>query len=140
MITIRDIREMNKQQACDYSMKSLILQGEPCLNKDGNCVYSNGSMKCPIGFLLPVKCKLMTKQKGDDTPIDLAIDSGVLDIPLILKEHTQIFQVLQNFHDAYNNISKLKEQLEKLGDLGINVNKKHYTKWLNLCQKKYNTN
>lgn len=142
MTNINDIKQMSKQQACDYSIKKVLEQQGPCVNDDGVCVYTNGKKRCSIGFLLPVKCTLISRTSKDrDTPIDLVISSGKADhIPAIIKDNVQVFQRLQNLHDTYNNTSRLKEEIMKLGELGIKVNKKPYTEWLKFCQKKYNKN
>ena len=88
---------VGKKEIFDYVVNHLRQQGFPALNWDGGCAYrGEDDTMCAVGCLI-----------ADDEykPVFEKTTVEQLELPHRLREHVDMLQMLQNFHDFLHNWS-----------------------------------
>ena len=88
---------VDKQEIFDYVVNHLRQQGGPALNFYGDCAYRGGDdTMCAVGCLL-----------ADDeyVPGFEGTSAKELELPHRLREHADMLDTLQGFHDLFDNWS-----------------------------------
>jgi len=119
------------QEACDYSVKQIVAQGEQCYNKArGRCLHSDGQGNhCAIGWLLdPNNKELM----GYTSTIRILVDDFQDEIPQIIKDNLDMFAVLQDFHDEDYSIIREMCRDGLRDNYNIDTSASHWQQWIDM--------
>lgn len=126
-----NVDKMSLKEAAEYVIKKLVIQGEQCFDGD-ECAYGNEfGQHCAVGFLLNEKNKYLMELQGS---VYTLISEESKSVPKLIKNNTEFFRELQNFHDE-NTLSSRSIRLKKLKSIAphaIDLRNPNWKKWVNL--------
>jgi hypothetical protein len=127
-MNIQEVDAMTVQQAIEYSLDNLVMQGKQCmLNND--CAYADGKGNhCAIGWLLDANNRGLMLFAGGARALSAKHRDCV---PLLIHNNREVFDDFQHFHDVLS-----KEQRESaryaLLELGIDTSHPNFQAWVDL--------
>lgn len=121
---------MTLQQACDYAVKQIVAQGDRCGVTTGStfhCTYAADGMHCAVGWLLDEGNVELMRATGRASSL---VECYPGFIPEIIKANSTIFDLLQNFHDAYHEEDRAV--ILYMLSRHIDTSGKHWQQWVEM--------
>lgn len=125
------VDQMTLQEACDYSVKKIVEQGDRCMSACNiyKCAYTDREGKhCAVGWLLDEDNEELMNFEGN--VVSLCKQFGE-DIPQLIRDNLHLFWHLQGFHDASYEEDRLT-RLGKLSVIGVDTSGDHWKQWVTM--------
>lgn len=118
--------EMTRQELADYVVGKIVTQGKQCKD-DSSCMYSDGKGNhCAVGWVWP-------DPPSNDDNIEFIADKYEDETPEFILENLDLFDSLQQFHDADKSAHRERLMRKIKADNGIDTSAPHWAAWVDMA-------
>lgn len=108
MITLKTLPQATAQEVFEQGARHMLMQGEPCINDEGHCVYRSGELKCVGGCFI---------SDGEyKTSMESKVWEVLMEERLVPCDHHELIGEMQSIHDEFKDFPDLwQRELFSLG-------------------------
>jgi hypothetical protein len=136
-MNIEDANKMTVQEACDFAVSNIVVQGKRCVRNANRhtCMYGNASGNhCSIGWLLDETNKELM---DIEAPLHDLLKVHKNLIPKVIINNVYTFELLQGFHDATSTKERAGHLMELEQTGSVDTSAPHWAKWVDIGEGCY---